>query len=251
MLFCLSILGLRRAISFLFKTGLLGLVLLLAAGASALLTMRAVLETQQVEVPSLLGRAVPEAGLLASRRGLLVRVEGKRNDPKIPPEHIVAQEPAGGAALKSHRSVRVWLSLGPRKLTLPAVEGQSLRTARLAFDQSRVEVTRVAEVNDPADEGTVLVQHPPAGEVEVIEGGISLLVSRGSSRRDYLMPDLIGRRAEQVIAPLTAAGLKVADVRYRTYPGAGEGIVLRQSPAAGHRVSPHSTVSLEVSQARP
>lgn len=251
MLFCPSILGLRRTISLLSKAGGLGLLLLVAAGASALLTMRTVLETQQVEVPSLVGRAVPEAGALADKRGLLVRVEGKRNDPRIPPDHVLAQEPPAGAALKSHRSVRVWLSLGPRKLTLPAVEGESLRTARLAFDQSRVEVTRVAEVDDPADEGTVLVQHPPAGDVEVIEGGISLLVSRGSSRRDYVMPDLIGRRADEVIPPLTAAGLKVAEVRYRSYPGAAEGVVLRQAPAAGHRVSPRTAVSLEVSQARP
>jgi serine/threonine-protein kinase len=213
--------------------------------------MRSVLETQQVEVPSLLGRRTAEAGALASKRGLLIRVEGRRNDPRIPPDHIVSQDPAPGMGLKSHRSVRVWLSLGPRKLSLPAVEGQSLRTARLAFDQARVDVARVAEVDDPANEGIVLVQHPPAGEVEAIEGGAALLVSRGSLRRDYVMPDLIGRRADAVIEPLTAAGLKVSDVRYRSYPGAAGGVVLRQSPAAGHRVSPRSTVSLEVSQVQP
>ena len=81
------------------------------------------------------------------------------------------QEPPPGSALKSHRSIRVWLSLGPRKLTLPAVEGQSLRTARVALDQTRLQVARVAEVDDPAAEGTVLVQHPPPGEVSAIEGG--------------------------------------------------------------------------------
>ena len=233
------------------KIGALGLAALLAATVSALLTMRSVLDTQQVEVPTLVGKRVPEAGTLAGRRGLLLRVEGKRNDPRIPPEHIVSQEPPPGAALKSHRSVRVWLSLGPRKLTLPAVEGQSLRTARVALEQTRVDVARVAEVDDPADEGTVLVQHPPAGDVEAVEGGVSLLVSRGSLRRDYVMPDLIGQRADAVLAPLTAAGLKVADLRYRSYPGAASGVVLRQSPPAGHRVSARSTVSLEVSQAEP
>lgn len=232
------------------KTGALGLALLLTAGVSALFTMRSVLDTQQVEVPTLVGRRVPEAGTLAGRRGLLLRVEGRRNDPKIPADHIVSQEPPPGAALKSHRSVRVWLSLGPRKLVLPAVEGQSLRTARVALDQTRVDVSRVAEVDDPAEEGTVLVQHPPAGEVEQLEAGVSLLVSLGSSR-DYVMPDLIGQRADAVLAPLTAAGLKVADLRYRSYPGAASGMVLRQSPPAGHRVSPHTTVSLEVSQAEP
>ena len=251
MVFWSLILSPKRVLSLMVKIGALGLALLLVAAISALLTMRSVLDTQQVEVPTLVGKRVPEAGTLAGRRGLLLRVEGKRNDPRIPPEHIVSQEPPPGAALKSHRSVRVWLSLGPRKLTLPAVEGQSLRTARVALEQTRVDVARVAEVDDPADEGTVLVQHPPAGDVEAVEGGVSLLVSRGSLRRDYVMPDLIGQRADAVLAPLTAAGLKVADLRYRSYPGAASGVVLRQSPPAGHRVSARSTVSLEVSQAEP
>ncbi len=238
----------KRALIFLFKHGMLAAALLATAGLSSLVTMRSVLTSQQVEVPSLLDKRMPEAGDLASRRGLLLRIEGKRNDPKIPLDHIVAQEPAPGAALKSQRSVRVWLSLGPRRLKVPALEGQSLRTGRLALDQSQVAIARVAEVDDPAAEGTVLVQRPPAGEVDAIEAGISLLVSRGSGRGDYLMPDLIGKRASDVLGTLQVAGLKVTDVRYRAYPGAQGGIVLRQSPAAGHRVSPHSAVALEVSK---
>ena len=251
MVFWPLILGPKRVLSLTIKTGALGLALLLAAGVSALLTMRSVLDTQQVEVPTLVGKLMPDAAAIAGRRGLSLRVEGKRNDPRIPPDHVVSQEPPSGSALKSHRSVRVWLSLGPRKLTLPAVEGQSLRSARVALDQTRVDVARVAEVDDPAEDGIVLVQHPAPGEVEVIEGGLSLLVSRGSTRRDYVMPDLIGQRADAVLAPLTAAGLKVSDLRYRSYPGAASGVVLRQSPPAGHRVSRRASVSLEVSQAQP
>jgi serine/threonine-protein kinase len=144
--------------------------------------------------------------------------------------------------------VRVWVSLGPRRVALPAVEGASLRSARLTLEQAQIPVARVAEVDDAAEEGTVLVQRPPAGEVDEIGEGVSLLVSRGAGP-DYLMPDLIGRRAEDVLPTLQAAGLKVTDVRYRNYPGAGPGIVLRQSPAAGHRVSRRSSVTLEVSRA--
>ena len=234
---------------FLIRNGLLAVALLATAGLAAIATMRAVLVSQQVEVPSLIEKRVPEAGALASKKGLLLRVEGKRNDPRVPPDHIVAQEPAPGAALKSHRSVRVWLSLGPRRLNLPAVEGQSLRTARLAFDQAGVAIARIAEVADPADEGTVLVQRPPAGEVDQVAEGVSLLVSRGSAGSDYVMPDLIGRRADDILGSRQLAGLKVTDVRYRSYPGTAGGVVLRQSPLAGHRVSPHSSVSLEVSKA--
>jgi serine/threonine-protein kinase len=242
-------LTIRRFATLLLKNGLLAVALLLTAGASALVTMRAVLTSQEVVVPSLLEKRIPEAGALSSRAGLLVRVEGKRNDPRVPPDRIVAQEPQAGARLKAHRSIRVWLSLGPRRQRVPAVEGQSVRTARIALEQVQVAVARVAGVEDPAEEGTILVQRPAAGDVESIGDGVSLLVSRGPGGRDYIMPDLIGRKAEDVLDGLRLAGLKVADIRYRIYPGLAPGIVLHQTPAAGHRVSPRSTVSLDVSKA--
>ena len=233
----------------LFRNALLGIALLATAGTSALLTMRSILTAQDVVVPTLVGRGLAEAFGLAAQQGLSVKVEGKRHDPHVPAERVAAQEPPGRSFLKSHRSVRVWLSLGPRKITVPAVEGTSLRSARLSLEQAQVPIARVVEVEDPAEEGTILVQHPPAGEAGSAVEGISLLVSRGPRAADYLMPDLIGRQADQVLDRLRAAGLKVAEVRYRTYPGVAPGIVLRQIPAAGHRVSTKGAVTLDISKA--
>ncbi len=176
-------------------------------------------------------------------------MEGRRHDPAVPAEHVVAQEPPPGATLKAHRAVRVWVSLGPRRVTVPAVEGTTARTARIALEQAGVEVARVVEIEESAPEGTVLAQRPPAGEVDLSEGGASLLVSRGRGGASYVMPDLIGREAAAVLASLQAAGLKVTDVRYRSYPGVAPGIVLRQEPAAGHRVSSRASVALDVSRA--
>ncbi len=96
-----------------------------------------------------------------------MRIEGRRNDPSVPAEHVVAQEPPPGATLKAHRAVRIWVSLGPQRVSVPAVEGESARTARIALEQSGVPVARVVEVEDAAPEGTVLVQRPPAGEADV------------------------------------------------------------------------------------
>ena len=239
--------SIKRVVLFLIKTGLLGVASLLVAGLSALGTMRVVLSSEEVVVPSVVAKSVPEAGAVAARHGLSLRVEGKRNDAKIPADHVTAQEPAAGANLKSHRSIRVWMSLGPRKVSVPALEGSSLRTARLALDQGEVPLARVVEVDDPAEEGTVLQQHPPAGDTEGVVEGVGLLVSRGPQGADYLMPDLIGRAADAVLDRLRTAGLKVADVRYRSYPGVAPGIVLRQVPAAGHRVNSRTQVSLALS----
>ncbi len=143
--------------------GLLAVALVVTAGLSAVTTMRVVLTSQEVVVPALVGRRVPEAGALAARRHLQIRVEGKRNDPKVPADRIVEQEPVAGTRLKSQRSVRVWVSLGPRKLVVPAVEGDSVRSGRIALEQAQVPVGRIVDVNDTAEEGTILIQHPRGG----------------------------------------------------------------------------------------
>jgi len=240
----------RFAVGFV-RLGFLALALLVAAGISTVTTMRAILSSQEVVVPSLLEKRIPEAGALAARHGLLLRVEGKKHDPKVPADRIVAQEPGPGSTLKSHRSIRVWTSLGPRRLRLPGVEGASLRTARLDLDQAQVAIRRVVEVDDAAEEGTVLVQQPPAGDTDSLEEGVSLLVSRGRGGTDYLMPDMIGRRADDVLSDLRRGGLKVSEIRYRAYPGVAAGVVIRQVPAAGHRVSTHTAVSVDISKGAP
>jgi len=237
----------KRFTAFLFENALLAGALVLTAALSAVTTMRIVLASQEVVVPSLLERRVADAGALAGRHKLLLRVEGKRHDDKVALDQVVAQEPAAGARLKAQRSVRVWVSLGPRRLNVPALEGQSLRTARLTLDQLQLPVARVAEVPDDAEPGTILVQNPPAGEAEHVGAGVTLLVSRGRRQVDYVMPDLIGRKLEDVERQLARAGLRTGELRVRSYPGVPPGIVLRHVPPAGHRVNAATPIALDVS----
>lgn len=242
-------LSFKRLAGLVAKYSLLALALLVTAGLSALTTMRVVLTAQEVTVPSLLEKRLAEANAIAGRSRLLLRVEGRRNDPRVLPDRIVTQEPQPGSTLKSQRSIRVWLSLGPRRLTVPSVEGESLRSGRLSLEQAQVPVGRVVEVVGAAEEGTILMQHPAPGETDSLgpEGG-SVLVSLGPSSRSYVMPDLIGRAGADALDALRLAGLKVSEVRYRSYPGVGPGIVLRQLPPAGYRVTPATTISLDVNK---
>lgn len=241
----------RRVLKTLAKQALLALGLLATAGVSALLTMRVVLSSDAVTVPSLLGRTVGEAGALAQRNRLSIRLEGRRSDPTVPVGRVVAQDPAGGAPLKARRSVRVWISLGANRVPVPNVETQGVRTARITLEQAQFPVARIVEVPDRAPEGTVLVQCPPPGLAVPGPVEAGLLVSRGPGGWDYVMPDLIAQNAESVVDGLRRAGLKVTEVRYRSYPGVAPGVVLRQTPPSGHRVSSRDPISLEVSRTAP
>jgi beta-lactam-binding protein with PASTA domain len=239
----------KSILRFVGSNALLGAALTATAATSAIFTMRVVLSARDVAVPALVGRPFAEAEAQAQRRTLALRIEGRRHHPSIPADRIVAQEPPAGAALKAHRAVRVWVSLGPRRATVLPVEGQSSRTARIALEQAGVPVDRIVEVADAAAEGTVIVQRPSPGEADLSSGGASLLVSRGPGGASFVMPDLIGRDAAAAMVALQSAGLKVGDVRYRSYPGVAPGIVLRQVPAAGYRVDARTALTLDVSKA--
>jgi serine/threonine-protein kinase len=241
-------LKLSRVLRLVARNGLIAVALVGTLATSALFTMRVVLDSRDVAVPALTGRTLREAEILVGPRGLALRIEGRRHDAGVPEGRVVAQEPPPGATLKAHRAVRLWLSLGPKRVSVPRVEGESIRTARAALEQAGVPLARAIEVRDGAPEGTVLVQRPPPGEADLGSDGASLLVSRGLRDVSYVMPDLIGRDARAVLDTLERAGLKVTDVRYRSYPGVAPGIVLRQSPPAGQRVSSRAALSLDVSR---
>jgi serine/threonine-protein kinase len=238
----------RAILRLLFRNALLVAALVATLATSALLTMRVVLSSRDVPVPALVGSPLADAQLSAGQRGLMLRIEGRRHDPAVGVDRVISQDPPPGVALKAHRAVRVWVSLGPRRVSVPAVEGTSARAARIAIEQAGVPVARVVEIDDAAPEGTVIVQRPAPGETDLVSEGASLLVSRGRGGGSYVMPDLIGREAQAALALLQAAGLKVGDVRYRSYPGIAPGIVLRQAPAAGHRVDARASVALDVSR---
>jgi serine/threonine-protein kinase len=241
----LNVVRLRRLGVSLLKNGLLVLALSASAGLSTVATMRMVLSTREVTVPSLLGQRIGEATTELRQADLLIKVEGQRHDPQAPRGHIAAQEPRPGATLKENRSVRVWLSLGPERLEVPALQGQSLRGARLMLNQAQIPLSRVAEVGSLAPEGTVLLQRPKPGETGTLADGVSLLVSRGPDRLVYLMPDLIGRNGPRVLDSLEQAGWK-PEVRQRSYPGVAPGIVLRQQPPAGHPIDRRQPIALEI-----
>ena len=85
--------------------------------------MRVALRTREVQVPALGGKTVNEATALLTEAGLQLKVEeGRRLDPKVPAGQIVAQEPVAGVSTRRERSVKVWVSGGPRSMVVPALQ---------------------------------------------------------------------------------------------------------------------------------
>lgn len=227
----------------LFLVGALVLTYLL----SAALGMRIALRTREVVVPPLSGRSVNEATAVLADAGLHLKVEeGRRLDPTVPAGQIVTQEPAAGVRTRRERSVRVWVSGGPRSMLVPALGGESERTAQLRLEQDGLALKGMAEIRS-ADypPGTVVAQFPAAKSTA---GEVALLVNRGERGARYVMPDLIGVNGERAADVLRTRGFRATVVGDHPYPGVPPGIVLRQQPQAGFQIAPGDAISLEVSR---
>lgn len=229
------------------KLLLLGGALLLTYLLFAAAAMRVALKTREVEVPPLSGRTVNEASTILSEVGLDLRVEeGQRIDPKVPAGQIITQEPQPGVRTRRDRSVKVWVSAGPRATSVPSLIGESERTAQLRLEQDGLQLAAASEIQSsdyPA--GAIIAQTPPPKSQSAT---VAVLVNRGERGTTYVMPDLIGVNGDRAADVLRSRGFRVAVVGEHPYPGIPAGIVIRQNPQAGFQISPGEAISLEVSR---
>ena len=213
----------------------------------AVTAMRVALRVREVPVPDLRNRTVAEATAALQEQGLALTVDDSgRLDPNVPAGRIAVQEPAPGAITRRQRSIRVWVSQGPRVTVIPALTGESERAAQLRLQQDGLSVRSLAEVRS-ADfpSGTVIAQEPP-GSARGTE--VALLVNRGEESHYYVMPDLIGVTGARAVDLLRTRGFRVTIVGELPYPGIPAGIVLRQFPSAGFQIATGDPISLEVSR---
>jgi serine/threonine-protein kinase len=209
--------------------------------------MRVALKVREVQVPDLRNHTVAEATAAITDDGLVLNVDQRsRLDPKIPSGRIAIQEPPPGSTTRRQRSIHVWLSQGARVTTIPALTGESERSAQLRLREDGFSIVGLSEVrSSDYPSGMVIAQEPPA---EAHGTEVALLVNRGEQANGYVMPDLIGVTGNRAVDLLRAHGFRVAIVGEIPYQGIPSGIVLRQLPSAGFQIGAGEPISLEVSR---
>lgn len=246
------------------RFAMLGLVLVIIAMISAVTAMRFAIHGQEVTVPALLGLSPAEAEHLVSGLGLQMNIERQYYSPQIPEGRIMSQLPAPGTKVRAGWQIRIAQSLGPARVTIPDVTGQSEHAAELNLRRRGLELAATAQVERPgipADQ--VLAQNPPANAAQVLAPKISLLLSSPPDPQTFVIPSFAGQPLGTVSRTLQDAGFKLgnvsmtqatpasADPNAPPAPAAAEqpspaSIVVSQSPAAGQKISAGSYISLEV-----
>ena len=209
--------------------------------------MRLALRAREVRVPDFSNRTANEATTLANDLGLAIKVdEAQRIDPKVAAGHVLAQDPAPGTATRRQRSVKVWLSAGPRAATVPTLTGETERSAQLRLSQDGLALSGISEIRSTGYPLDVVVAQDPVARTASAQ--VSLLVNLAEPGGTFVMPDLIGVSGDRAATLLRGQGFRVSIVGTTPYQGVAAGVVLRQSPQAGFQIAPGEPISIEVSR---
>jgi eukaryotic-like serine/threonine-protein kinase len=192
---------------------LMGLLLLVVALVSALTTMRLAIKVREVKVPDLRTKTPAEAKRLAELDGLAAQVDSNYYSAIVPEGRVLSQTPAAGTLVRRGWEVRLALSLGPQRVTIPQVVGKSDRAGAISIAERGLQLSSTARIQIAgAEDGQVIAQDPPANATDVSAPKISLLVAQSPSPQAFVMPSFIGKTLGTVTAILQNAGFAVGKV---------------------------------------
>lgn len=207
----------RRVLKRLVQWVLLGLVLVLVALLSALTAMRFAIHGREVEVPALAGKNPGEAESVLISQGLVLEVEDRFYSQNVREGEIISQLPLAGTRVRRGWRVRVALSLGPQRVPVPNVVGESDRAAEINIQKRGLEVGAVAVTHLPGLPAGAVVAQDPAGDAGgMTSPKVNLLVTPASDEKTLVMPDFTGTRLAEASSAVEAAGLHVGRVNVLT-----------------------------------
>jgi serine/threonine-protein kinase len=232
------------------RYSLLAFVLLAAAFLSAITTVRIAIRGRVVTMPNVVGRPLSEAQKILQGGGVQIRVADRQYSPS-PLNSVVRQSPAPGDQVKLSQTAQVVLSLGPQTISVPAVEGRSLRGARITLLESGLELGEVSTAYMPApQDDTVMLQDPPTGSA-ASSPRVDVLVATGERPLRYVMPGLVGldqADADRILANAGIRGFKTSPVAQTGSTASPTGKIVSQMPARGAQITPDAQVELGVAQ---
>lgn len=229
---------------------LFGVLLLIVFGTSTYFWFTFFVKGRSLPTPNLIGRSVTDARAVSQDLGVDLQVDNshRRNSDKVPVGHVVWQNRTPGATsfIKRGSTIRVELSAGPLVLRVPDLAGETAGTSRLRLAQQNLRLAEVTYIS--SEENGVLAADPPKTTVVPPQSDVALLVATPPVPSPFVMPDLIDRRLEEVRPALEGRGLTVATVKFESYPGIADGIIIRQYPLRGAPVSTRDPISVVVSR---
>ena len=213
--------------------GILGWYLLIGPGS-------------RVVVPSTVGATQSEVTAALTPLGLTSVVTEKQFSEDIAEGRVIQSIPEAGGRIDQGGAVKLIISKGAERYTLPSVSGLTPEAAAKVLAQFPLSVQpNSEEFSAKVPKGYVIDSNPPAGEKVKRDALIVVRVSKGIEQ--IALTSYIGKSSDQALNELQASGFSVVSTYgFSETQLAGE--VISQKPAGGGTADKGAKVTLVISK---
>lgn len=193
-----------------------------------------------VEIPEVSGLSPKEARKRLEDQGLVVTLVNKPSD-TVPKGSVIRTDPVAGTEISVGSTVKILVSSGTAKATVPDLAGLDLDTALSRLEAAGLSAN-VVQQDASAPSGEVVDQSPSAGTKVKKGSQVTVFVSSGV----VVIPDVVGDDRSTAVRKLKKLGFVVVVRLDTTSPPEDFGLVLDQYPSADSRAQRGETVTLTV-----
>jgi beta-lactam-binding protein with PASTA domain/tRNA A-37 threonylcarbamoyl transferase component Bud32 len=225
---------------------LLVLLLLAAAGIAGWYVFTKIQDqlaaAQPVSVPNVVGIRELKAKAKIEEAGLEPKIE-RSASAEFDKGIVMDQKPDAGTRIQKGDQVTIVVSTGVAQAVVPDVVGMDYADAVDALDEVNLDA-RKRTVFSTKQDGRVIGQDPPAGEV--VDEGTAVVLRVSKGEETATVPNVLDQTESSARAELEALGFEVQSVQAPsdTTP---EGLVSAQSPDPGTEARKGSPVTITVS----
>jgi serine/threonine-protein kinase len=198
--------------------------------------------TEKAEVPRVVGANQSAAEIALGNAGFEVRSVSQASP--NPVGEVIGQKPGAGEQAEEGSIVRIFVSSGPGRATVPPVDGLGRRAARRALVKAGFKVRETEKADPNMGKDHVIATSPGNGEVIDKGSTIEVFVSTGPER--VPVPSVVNQTVDDATTTLEDAGFVVRT--RETESDKEPGTVLQQDPAGGATAPKGSRVTLTIAK---
>ncbi len=228
----------------------LGLIILFFIAFGGTMLILNITNPKEVELPNLVGLTKEEAEQKIKELNLKFEVEAEEYNADVEQGLIISQDPSyieNYNKVKEGSTVKVKVSKGTEKTTVPNVKGKEREEAIQLSEEAKLKSEIIEETSKTVKEGFVISQETdPNTEVNAGDT-VKIHISTGTGIKQVTMIDVTGKSENDAKNALSALNL-VVNVGYSEDNSKDNGVVLKQSIEVGKVIDEGTTVTLTVNK---
>ncbi len=182
--------------------------------------------------PNLTNLSISEAESLVSKYSFRIIKTGE-DFSQYENGKIYSQEPEAGKTVKKGRRIKVWISRGQDKVTVPDFNGMELSEAKVSAEKLGLIVKNIAYTQKNIAYNQVISSDPSAGSTVYRNKEISFLVNMKNTGEEVRMPDLMGIDLSRGKTILSSKKLILGNIEYIQNDELESGIIVDSSVQPG------------------